>query len=39
LAALDPIIDHAIAVLRAERFDHRASAPANRPTVPPLDSQ
>jgi molybdenum cofactor synthesis domain-containing protein len=35
LAALDPIIDHAIAVLRAERLDHEA--PAHRSTVPPLN--
>jgi molybdopterin adenylyltransferase len=39
LAALDPIIDHAISVLRAERFDHEVPPPVHRPTVPPLDSR
>jgi molybdopterin biosynthesis enzyme MoaB len=26
LAALDPIVDHAVAVLRADRFDHDAAS-------------
>jgi len=34
LAALDPIIDHAIAVLRADTLDH--DAPFHRSTVPPF---
>jgi len=34
LAAIDPIVDHAIAVLRAERLDHDAAV--HRSTVPPL---
>ena len=34
LAAIDPIIDHAIAVLRADTLDH--DAPFHRSTVPPF---
>ena len=34
LAAIDPIIDHAVAILRAEHFDHDESF--HRSTVPPL---
>jgi molybdenum cofactor synthesis domain-containing protein len=34
LAALDPIIDHAIAVLRADTLDH--GTPFHRSTVPPF---
>jgi molybdopterin adenylyltransferase len=34
LAAIEPIIEHAIAVLRAEKFDHDQSF--HRSTVPPL---
>jgi molybdopterin adenylyltransferase len=34
LAALEPIIDHAIAVLRADTLDH--DAPFHRSTVPPF---
>jgi len=33
LAAIEPIIDHALAVLRAARLDH--DAPLHRSTVPP----
>lgn len=33
LAAIEPIIDHALAVLRADRLDH--DAPLHRSTVPP----
>jgi molybdenum cofactor synthesis domain-containing protein len=36
LAALDAIIDHAIAVLRSERLDHDASPSFHRSTVPPF---
>jgi len=35
LAAIDPIIDHAIAVLRADRLEH--DAPLHAPAVPSLD--
>jgi len=34
LAAIDPIVDHAIAILRAERFDHDEAF--HRSTVPPF---
>ena len=36
LSALDPIIDHAVAVLRAERLDHDGSPAFHRSAVPPF---